>query len=806
MADIPISAVTRRVQYTVGGSDTGPYSFTFNVLADTDLAVYLNSTLKTITTHYTVSLNANGTGSITLVSSPLTTDIVTIISAVPIARTSDYTTSGDFTAAAVNADLDKQTIFSQQLSERIDRSLKSATSESEVTDWDLPSPTADKGLKWNSAGTALENTTEDVDGIATAAAASAAAALVSENAAAADAALTAADVISTAADLVATNQDTIDTAADVVSTGNDVTSTNADVVTTAAHVVSAESAAGAVAVPFTFDASTSMADPGTGDFRFNNATVASVTAITLDANSADTGNPDVSDFIATWGASSSAEKGHITFKKSGTPATFATFKITAAVTDNTTHLELTVTHVDSNGTWTAADKAYVAWTRTGDAGAAVDLTAPGPIGSVTPSTGAFTTLTATTALAETSGGTGQSTFTAGDILYADGANSLAKLAKGSDAEILTLASGVPSWAAAASDTGFNQNIGIINGDFQVSQRSTSKTGVGGTSGYFVHDRWAIRNVGSASARFTWSQETLTPGTDAPTDSGFRTSAKLDCTTADASPGAGELLEFRQAIEGRNVQMLGYGDSNAQSLTVSFWHKHTKTGNHVVTLFRAGGAEWASVTYTQSTTNTWELATVTFDPNTSNALDNDTSEELTLIWPIYGGTTYSGGTPDGGWSTTANKLAGGQVNNADSTSNNWEITGIKMELGTSVTTYQHESYGDTLAKCQRYYWLIEADEVSGTGLAVASHNTTDRFEWQWDRPVTGRTGNPTVTVDNVTNIRVVGATNLYATTLNSSQATLDFVMIQCACTGATAGNAARVMFTNTNIKVHVDDEL
>jgi hypothetical protein len=370
MADIPISAVTRRAQYTVGGTDTGPYSFTFNVLADTDLAIYLNSTLKTITTHYTVSLNADGTGSITLTSSPLTTDIVTIISAVPIARTSDYTTGGDFSAAAVNADLDKQTIFSQQLSERIDRSLKSATSESAVTDWDLPAPEAEKALKWNSAGTALENSADDIDSSATDAAASAAAALVSENAAAADAVLTAADVVTVAADLVATNQDTIDTAADLVATNQDTIDTAADAVLTAADVVSAESAAGAVAVPFTFDSSTSMSDPGTGDFRFNNATVASVTAITLDANSADTGNPDVSDFIATWGASDSAEKAHITFKKSGTPATFATFKITAAVTDNTTHLELTVTHVDSNGTWTAADKAYVAWTRTGDAGAA----------------------------------------------------------------------------------------------------------------------------------------------------------------------------------------------------------------------------------------------------------------------------------------------------------------------------------------------------------------------------------------------------------------------------------------------------
>jgi len=191
----------------------------------------------------------------------------------------------------------------------------------------------------------------------------------------ADVVLTNADAASTAADVLLTAADVVSTNADVVTTNADVVLTNADVVSTNADVVSAEAAAGAVAIPFTFDSSTTMADPGTGDFRFNNATVSSVTAITLDANSADTGNPDVSDYIATWGASDSTDKAHIIIKKSGTPATFAVFKITAAVTDNTTHLELTVTHVDSNGTWSASDKGYVQWVRTGDAGTASYVTA-----------------------------------------------------------------------------------------------------------------------------------------------------------------------------------------------------------------------------------------------------------------------------------------------------------------------------------------------------------------------------------------------------------------------------------------------
>jgi len=138
----------------------------------------------------------------------------------------------------------------------------------------------------------------------------------------------------------------------------------------------AEAAVNAVAYQFTFDSSTSMADPGTGDFRLNNATLASVTAIAVDALSSVAGNPDVSDGLAAWGASGSTNKGQIKITKSGEPATFALYNITAAVTDNTGWLQITVTHVASNGTFTAADVCYLQNARTGDVGS------QGPTGTV----------------------------------------------------------------------------------------------------------------------------------------------------------------------------------------------------------------------------------------------------------------------------------------------------------------------------------------------------------------------------------------------------------------------------------------
>lgn len=122
------------------------------------------------------------------------------------------------------------------------------------------------------------------------------------------------------------------------------------------------------ATAFTFDSSTTMGAPATGGLRLNNATVASATAMAFNASSADTGNPNVRSWIATWGASTNTIKGYITIRKNGAPATFATFSISAAITDNTTWLQATVAYVAGNGTLSNSDALVIQFTRAGDAG------------------------------------------------------------------------------------------------------------------------------------------------------------------------------------------------------------------------------------------------------------------------------------------------------------------------------------------------------------------------------------------------------------------------------------------------------
>lgn len=120
-------------------------------------------------------------------------------------------------------------------------------------------------------------------------------------------------------------------------------------------------------VRWDFDASTTMANPAAGNIRFNNAALASVTAITVSASSGSTGNPDVSDLVVTWDDSTSTVKGFVTVKKAFAPENFAVYQLTS-LTDNTTHLELAVTHVASNGSFTASDELAIVFNRTGDKG------------------------------------------------------------------------------------------------------------------------------------------------------------------------------------------------------------------------------------------------------------------------------------------------------------------------------------------------------------------------------------------------------------------------------------------------------
>jgi hypothetical protein len=150
---IQINNVPRRVVYApTGTGGEGPYAFTFEILAAGDIAVYKDDTLLTLTTHYTVTIAENGTGSVTITAaglalSPVSPAQYAIVGNRTIARLTDYVTGGDFFANTLNDELDQQTIFAQQNAEGLARALTAPITDPTTIDMTLPRK-ADRANKY----------------------------------------------------------------------------------------------------------------------------------------------------------------------------------------------------------------------------------------------------------------------------------------------------------------------------------------------------------------------------------------------------------------------------------------------------------------------------------------------------------------------------------------------------------------------------------------------------------------------------------------------------------------------------------
>ena len=254
-----------------------------------------------------------------------------------------------------------------------------------------------------------------------------------------------------------------------------------------------------------------------------------------------------------------------------------------------------------------------------------------------------------------------------------------------------------------SDQVFGRRNIFINGDMNVAQRGTSSSSSG--SGYHSVDRWQVAL--SSAGTYTFSQSTTVPSGE-----GFAYSQKIDCTTADASLDAGNYMLWRQSIEGINLQHLKYGTSSAEKLTISFWVRSAKTGTYIVEFFNNNGSEnkTQSQSYTISSADTWEKKIITIDGDTARSILNTTGAELLVYFWLAAGSTYTGGASlNTSWSavdTVGNNVrAKGQVNLADSTSNDWYITGVQLEVGDNATPFEHLTYQETALLCYRYYYQM-----------------------------------------------------------------------------------------------------
>jgi len=259
--------------------------------------------------------------------------------------------------------------------------------------------------------------------------------------------------------------------------------------------------------------------------------------------------------------------------------------------------------------------------------------------------------------------------------------------------------------ATASEEGSLASPNMIqNGDMAVSQRATSLTSQTGT--FYCVDRFKI--IESADAVFSAAQSSTSP-------EGFNNSLKIDTTTADSSLSSTQYASIVQNQEGLNLQHLNWGTSNAKPLTVSFHVRSNVTGTYCLLMVaKDATVKYQSQTYTIDSANTWEKKVLTYIGETTTAIPDDNTNSLWIEFCLGSGTGYtSGGATGQAWSSDGTKYFGGQgVNIMASTDNEFLLTGVQMEVGRVATPFKYESFGDNLARCQRYYSKVQYSNWSG----------------------------------------------------------------------------------------------
>ena len=267
----------------------------------------------------------------------------------------------------------------------------------------------------------------------------------------------------------------------------------------------------------------------------------------------------------------------------------------------------------------------------------------------------------------------------------------------------------------------NRNL-IINGAMQVWQRGVAATTV--VDGAYHCDRYSSNNG-------TGGAYTTERSTDTPTGTGF--SLKAQVTTADTSLTGTQYAFIEHNIEAQNLQSLQYGTSNAKNITLSFSVKSSKTGTYTILLRKLSGTDCHLVhEYTIDSANTWERKEITISPTagstsiitaSTGAIAADNENGLQVGWGFAYGPDYKTAT-NNTWSTNTNHYStSNQVNWLDSTSNNFYLTEVQLEVGEQATPFEHRSFGDTLLQCQRYLFkgdaqcLGSADSGGNIQLAV-----------------------------------------------------------------------------------------
>ena len=246
-----------------------------------------------------------------------------------------------------------------------------------------------------------------------------------------------------------------------------------------------------------------------------------------------------------------------------------------------------------------------------------------------------------------------------------------------------------------------------NGEMKVSQRGTTFSPT--TSTVYLMDGWQT-NHGSGGNLDT----TVTHSDDAP--AGFTKSLKItpDSTLTPTASHNGLIAQY---LEGQDFQDLAFGTSDAKPVTVSWYAKTSATGagNYTVKVeYRDASGNSYGVNKLFAFTTTWTRYSYTIPAtgtSTTNGIRNDNGLGFRVEYHLFAGPDdfHSQFTQ---WTLNPSptyKVISGQKNFMDNTNNELYITGLQIEVGDTMTEYEHISLGEELMRCYRYYYRLKGDD-------------------------------------------------------------------------------------------------
>ena len=284
---------------------------------------------------------------------------------------------------------------------------------------------------------------------------------------------------------------------------------------------------------------------------------------------------------------------------------------------------------------------------------------------------------------------------------------------------------------------------VQNGAMTVNQRGSVAVAADNTG---TVDRYLARLIGSGAGRFTVTQDTTVPSGE-----GFGYSLKVDITTDDSSISGSEYYGIAHTIEAQNLQHLNFNNAASESLTLTFWARAKKAGLHGGAVYNNDANRSLVFSWT-AVSDEWQKVTVPVPAETSaGTINNDTGAGLSIFWGLGAGAYLASDTD--AWVAGAFLQVTSAVNDLDSTSNDFYLTGVQLEIGSVATSFAHEDYGTTLTKCQRYLfrWTPStANEIFGSGQA----DNATQLIWSFNTPTTMRAA-PTFTATAAATFDVQG---------------------------------------------------